>query len=442
MMPRPRWLVGLLLGTATAVHAQKATIEALTLEQCVALALERNPAIAIEQERLHVAEADHAVARSVLLPRLSGSASYNRLEPDRLSPAGLVLPGATSPQLFVEESFAGLRLRQVVIDGRSWPAARAAAKGIDAQRSNVAASRSETVFLVTLAYARLVEAQNLVGIAQEAHTRQTAFEKLTSDFYDAGKVARLDKLRAESQRLDAERALVAAVESESLAQQQLLRTLGVTEDRPVRATDELRRTLEPSPSEASVLSSAFAGNPHIERLAAQAHQADAAVWAARGEHLPELSLQATYGYRRRDIGGGAGEYTVGAFLEFPLFSGLATKAVVERANARRREIDAARRAFEDQLRVDVRQALTSWRIAAESARFAATSVEMNRESLAAATSLYQSGKATALDVLTAQSDLTRAQGLLVQAFGDYAIAQASVERVTGKMPSGQPEERR
>lgn len=134
------------------------------------------------------------------------------------------------------------------------------------------------------------------------------------------------------------------------------------------------------------------------------------------------------------MGGGADEYAAGVFLDVPLFSGLATSAAVRRAEARRRELEASRQALELQLRVDAREALTSWRVAVESARFASKALELNREALAAATSLYEAGKVTALDVLTAQAEFTRAEGTLVQAFGDYAIAQARVARVTGEAP--------
>lgn len=425
-------VLGLLLSLAGAPALAQEEVPALTLEQAVALALEHNPAITAERERLHQVEEDYVVARAALLPKLTGTASYNRLDPNRLNPAGFATTGATPPTLFVEEAFAGLRLRQLVIDGSSWLTLRAAGQGVDAQRSSVMASQAETVFAVSFAHTRLVEAQNMVTVAEEAVKRQAGFEALTEALYAAGKVSRLDRLKAEAQRMDAERAVVAAREAAALAQALLRRTLGVATELPVRATGDLRRPLTPSPPEAAVLASAVSRNPQLQRLAAQARQLDAAVWAARGQHFPELSLQGSYGYRLRDVGGGAGEYSAGVFLDVPLFSGLATSAAVRRAEARRRELEASRQGLENQLRVDAREALTSWRVAVESARFASKSHELNQEALAAATSLYEAGKVTALDVLTAQADLTRAESTLVQAFGDYAIAQARVARVTGE----------
>lgn len=416
---------------AVPAQAQGANVEALTLEQSIARALQSSPAIAIEAERVLGAEADYALARAALLPALSGNAYYNRLDPDRMSPVNLpAVPGGGEPELYVDEAYAGLRLRQTVLDASAWPALGAANDGIDAQRSSVAAAQAETVHAVTVAWTRLVETQSLIAVAKNSVSRQNAFAALTQALFDAGKISRLDLLKAESQRMDAERGLRAATEAEQLAQAQLRRAIGDATDRPVRADGALQRELEEPPAEATVIERAVANNPNLKRLAAQARQAEGAVWSARGAHLPEIAVQGSYGYRYRDVGGDAGEYAAGIVVEVPLFSGLATDAVVKRAESRQRELQAARRAFDEQLRLEIRQALTAWRTAVESARFASQLVEVSREAVTAAGALYESGKVTALEVLTAQADLTRAEAAHVQALGDCLKARAAVERIT------------
>lgn len=92
-------------------------------------------------------------------------------------------------------------------------------------------------------------------------------------YFKADKIPRLDNLKAESQRMDAERLLVAARENETLAQVLLRRTIGVALDRPVRAIDELQRTLQAPPLEADVLVSVMMNNPQLARLVTQERQA-------------------------------------------------------------------------------------------------------------------------------------------------------------------------
>lgn len=414
--------------------------EALTLAQCVAIALAHGPGLTVEQARQQQVDAEYDITRAGLLPKLSATASYNRLDPDRLNPAGIEgAAGAPTPTLFVDEGYAGLRLRQLVIDGSTWPALAAAGDSVEAQRMSVLASRADTVLAVTVAFTRLVEAGDLVAVAMSALNRQQAFETLTLAFFDAGKVSTLDKLKAESQRMEAERALHNAGGGQHLAQAILRRTMGVDVGRPIQPIPQVGGIIDLPPSEEATVATALADNPQVRRLAAQVRQAGNAVWAAWGEHLPELSMQATYGYRARDVGGEAGEYTVGALLEVPIFSGLATDAGVRRAEARKREASALRQLVENQVRVDVREVLTSWSVAAESRRVAQKSVEVNREALAAASSMYEFGKATALDVLTSQTDLSRAEASLVQASRDLAIARANLAHVTGSSLAAIPE---
>jgi outer membrane protein len=430
------WLLAL-CALPSATRADGEAVESLSLEQSVALALENNPAVVIERERVRAADAEYGLVRSALLPKISGSVFYNRLDPDRLNPVNVPsVPNADPPELFIEESYAGVRLRQLVLDGSSWLSLGAAGDAIDAQRSSVVASQAETRYAATVAWTRLLVAENLIGVAHEAVKRQLAFEALTDALFQAGKGSRLDKLKAESQRMDAERALLNAQQVELLAQAALRRVLGSDTARPVRAQGEMPGDIAPPPDEDDVVTRAVEHNPQLGRIEAQARQASTALWAAWGAYLPELSVQASYGYRARDVGGEAGEYAAGVFLEVPIFAGLATDSAIKRAESRRREIEASRGAYLQELRLQARAALTDWRIAAESARFAQKLVELNREAAIAASALYESGKATVLDVLTAQADLTRAEGAWVQALGDVATARASVERVTGEpLPS-------
>jgi outer membrane protein TolC len=49
-----------------------------------------------------------------------------------------------------------------------------------------------------------------------------------------------------------------------------------------------------------------------------------------------------------------------------------------------------------------------------------------------ATALYEAGMVPALDVLTAQAELTRAEAEHIQALGEVVVAKARVERLAGK----------
>jgi outer membrane protein TolC len=148
--------------------------------------------------------------------------------------------------------------------------------------------------------------------------------------------------------------------------------------------------------------------------------------------MPEISLQGNYGYRDRDVGGAGDEWLAGVFLEWPLFEGGITRAQVGKARARYREIEWSDRAVHDQVQVDLSQALGDLRTALASIRSSKRLVEAQDEAYKAVVEFYKRGKATYLEVLTADTDLTQAKAAYVLAVGDYQSASARLDRVTGK----------
>jgi outer membrane protein TolC len=400
--------------------------EQLTLDRAIALARERNPSLRIEAERIKEAEADYRAARASLFPHLSASGYQNRLDPGRLSPGGT---GVAVP-LFGRESFAGLSARQLLYDGSSRHRGDAAGAAVAAQQAAYLASLADTALQVSQAFFRVLEARALEQTADDALGRQRGFEALSRGLFDAGKVTQLDLLKARSDRLEAEAAVLRAKELEVVARALLGATIGL--DVPDFAVlGDLAAPSEPPPDEQMALATAATRNPDLERLARQVAQAELSLRAARGGRAPAIGVQGGYGYRERDLGGGADEWTAGVVVELPIFDGGAVGAGIAKAEsvlAQRREAERSARL---QIEAEVREGLSDWRRAIADAFAADERVTTGRESTRAAEALYRAGKATALDVLTAQADLTRAEGDQAQARAAYALARAQVGRLLG-----------
>jgi len=422
--------VALVLSVATARAAEPV---ALSLSEAIREALARNPMLAIETARTRESESDLEAARAPLLPRLSATAYDNRLNDDRLSPIGSSTP---TTSLYTRESFAGLTARQLLYDGgRSRGARDAAVIGLEGQRTGLMAVRDETILRVTQAFARALAAAELVRVAQGALARQQSFETMTADFFRAGKATRLDVLKAEAARLDAEKSLTAARESETVALAQFAQAMGFDSRAGIVPRGALTRDLAEPPPLDQTTDAVLAHNPDLQRAARQVEQARKNLDASRGVYRPELALQGSYGQRERDIGGSAPEWLVGVTANWTLYGGGALTAQVAGAQARLTQAQEAQRALELDIGTQVHDVLGAWRTALSDARAAARLVETDREALAAAEMLYRVGKATALDVLTAQADLARAEGAQVTALANHASAQARFARLTGAAPT-------
>jgi outer membrane protein TolC len=400
-------------------------VRMLTLDQCIALAFENNPGLQIEREKILELEDEYRIASSGLYPKVTASAFYTRLDRDRVG----VLPGMA----FSEETFGQVKLRQLLFDGRkTGHNSRAAAKAADAQRESTEATRLDTAYAVSQAYYRVLQARELFRVGERSKSQREAFFNLTRTFEKAGKATRLESLRAEAQLMDAERTMVQQREALRISELILKKTIGIGVEARIDIAGGLPESFTEPGDEEALLKETLNNNPDLKKSARLKEQARFSLDAASGSYLPEISLQGTYGYRERDAGGASDEWTAGVFLEWSLFEGGLTRAQVGKARSRFREVEWSGRATRDQVEVDFHQTAGDLRTALASIRSSRRLVEAQDEAYKAVLEFYQRGKATYIEVLSAETDLTQARAAYVSAVADYQSASARLDRVLGK----------
>jgi len=406
-----------------------AVVLILTLDQCIELAFEKNPGLQIELEKISELENDYRIAAAGLYPKVTASAYYSRLGGDRIS--------MQEAMQYSEESLGQVKVKQVLYDGgKTRYSGQAAAKAWDGQRESTEATRLDTVYAVSQAYYRVLEARELARVSERSRAQREAFFKLTSAFHKAGKATRLEFLKAEAQLLDGERSLVQAREALRISELILKKTIGVGVEAPITIADSLPQTFAEPENDEVLLALMFENNPDLKKSTQFKEQARLNVDSAAGSYLPEISFQGTYGYRERDTAGSGDEWMAGVFLEWSLFEGGVTRAQVGKARARFREIEWNDRAIRDQVQVDLRQTLADIRTALASIKSSKRLVEAQDEAYRASMEFYKRGKATYIEVLSSETDLTQAKAAYVRAVGDYQSASARLDRVTGRRDAG------
>ncbi len=416
---------GLLSPEKADITVAPVDVKILTLEQCIALAFEKNPGLRIEQEKIIELENDYSIASAGLYPKVTASGYYSRVNRDRV--------GIQPTMQYTEESLGQVKLKQLLYDGgKTRYNGRAASKAADAQRDSTEATRLDTAFVVSQAYYRVLEARELLRVGENSRSQRDAFFKLTDSYQKAGKATRIESLKAEAQLLDAERSLLQAREALRISELILKKTIGVGVDAQIGIADGLPETFAEPGSDELLLAQMFDNNPDLKKSAQFKEQARLSIDSATGSYLPEISLQGTYGYRERDVGGSGEEWMAGVFLEWSLFEGGITRAQVAKARARYREVEWNDKAIRDQVRVDLSQAIGDLRTVLASIRSSKRLVEAQDESYKATMEFYKRGKATYIEVLSAETDLTQAKAAYVRSVGDYQAASARLDRVTGK----------
>ncbi len=418
----------LVILVATGTAAPSKNYQSLTLEDCLALAREHNPVLGASREKIREMVADFDAARSKFFPRLTILSYYQRLEPNRLSPGG----AATNQTLFGQEGLLSLTGKQLVFDGlKTYHNTRAAALGKKAQQQEVARTADDVIYQVTEAFYRLMEAKEDLKVAAEALKERQEFLELTEAFFKAGKITRVDAFKARSQMLEAEQGQVEAANAVRLAKEILARTLGVEDRGPLDIRGRLPRDFMPASDFNSLWAKAEAANPEVKRLNLQLDQSQALVKAARGGFFPEVNLQGAVGMRGRDVGGRKEEYLAGVYLEYPFFEGGLTRAQVGKAASQYRQLLEKKREILDALRVDL---MSGWKTQEDGRKGVEASrqnVIASEEAYNSALALFRVGKATGLDVLTAEIELTRARLSLIRYQVAYEIGRAKVAQIIG-----------
>ena len=414
---------------ANAEVAQRIDYQALSLEDCLALARRYNPGVIGATERIQELMADYQAAKSKFFPRLVLVSYYERANPDRLSPQG----GLTTQPLFKEEALASVSGKQILYDGGKTSYNTLAAKiGAEAQGQELRQTTDEVAFTVTEAFYRLIEGKENLRVAREALQERRDFATLTEAFFKAGKVTQLDSLRARSQVSEAEQAKVEAENAVNLAGEILARSIGLKEEVPLDIIGRLPNEFTPALGINSLWQEALKTNPEIKKLDLEIRQSQTQIKAARGAYLPEVSLQGDLGVRHHDIAGTKGEWLGGVFIEFPFFEGGLTRAQVAKASSQYLQSVEKKRDRLDSLKVDL---TTAWRDEENARQGVITTrqtVTTNEEAYASAQALYRNGKAIGLDVLQTQVDLTGSRFNSIRYAVAYEIARAHIRQIIGR----------
>jgi outer membrane protein len=425
------FLVGVIVLWMGQTDAAEKDYQALSLEDCLALARQYNPVLAGSREKIQELVADYHAARSKFFPRLVLTSFYNRQPPNRFSSGG-----STPFELFKREGYTGVLGKQLVFDGlKTYYNSQAAKTGTQAQKQEVQRTADEVAFTVTQAFYQLIEAKENLKVAQEALQQRQEFGKLTGAFYQAGKVTNLDYVRAKSQVSEAEQAVVEAQNAVRLAKEILARTLGLKEQVQVDIKGRLPQEFVAAGDMNSLWQEVLKTNPEIKKLDFDIAQSQTLIKAARGSYYPEVSLQAGSDVRHRDLGGTKPEWIGGVLMEYPFFEGGLTRAQVAKAFSQTQQLLEKKRDRLNGIKVDL---TTAWKDQENARQGVATTrqtVTTNEEAYASAQALYRYGKAIGLDVLQGQVDLTGSRFQLIRYAVAYEIGKARIKQIIGSNQS-------
>lgn len=408
---------------------------ALTLDCCVAMALEANSGVLEAGANVALRGAESGQARSRRLPQVKAEAAYNYIDNLESGIGAGVLAGLIDTSAFTPDkatTTTRLTITQVLFAGGQIQAAVKASRYLAASEAwRRDAVRAEVAFQARQAYHDALLARSATAVAEEALEAFGRHVHDTEILESEGALTSFEVMRAKSELAARRSDQVAARAAVQLADLNVRRILALPEDQPLAYDAKIPWTpIEGAAGE--LTAEAREHRPELRALRDALAAAEQQERAVKGKYLPQAAATATW---VNVDGGGKStpdgwQFNVGA--QWDIYRGGQRK--YERAAARARSEDLRYQLadLERLVAVEVEGAFVRMREAEAAIRAGNESVALAEESVRLAMIRYREGIGTQTEIIDAELARTRAKTALVQAVRDYFVADASVRRAAGR----------
>ena len=303
---------------------------------------------------------------------------------------------------------------------------------IRANESNYRLQQQVVAFNASQAYdVLLLSLQRRIDLT-EALTLSQDFLKRTQARFDAGTAARVDVIKSRVEVAAAQNELITNEREIANAQTALNRAIGRVAFAPIAPTDSLDLPAA-LPDSLTAEQLALDARPELAMLASERRGAQAATALAREFWLPDI----TFGVSRDYLQPNAAVFSTGVALPLPFLFWQHTKGEIAASSHRERELDATDRDLRAQVLQDVRSVYANASTAIRQAQFLREDlIPAAREAYRVASTSYQLGGASALEVIDARRALLDAERQLAEALANANTARADLDRALGRSPLG------
>lgn len=429
---------------APSARAQDGTSKRFTFAQAIETALDNG---------LDIRAADQAISASASRVSGAGEQRYPRLRaegnvlywnkplvvslapsmPGMLPGPGLVVRDQTTAQVSVSlvQPISGLFvLNRLVALERN---------GFEAARADKARAALDTAQRTSEAYLRLLQAKAQLAIAEQSVRQVEAQLERSRILEKGGLLGSVDVLRLTSARDSARQSMLRARTNVEVAEAALVLALNLASGTKVEVVDDFPDP-PPAPTfgEANAKMMASAQRPEILAARERVAQAQAGSSVAKAQLLPNINGIVTYQHVE-----GQGPFQpknawfAGAMLSWDIWDWGKNWNGVKEAQAKANQAAIGARSLQDQILFDVERRVREARTAFETIAVAKSALQAAEEAYRIQSVRYAQGGATTTDLLDAETDVSRARSGYSATRYEYFLAQASLARAVGRLPSAQ-----
>jgi outer membrane protein len=417
----------------------------LTLDEAIALALERNPVVRSSAAGEDASAARLRQARAGYLPRVDFVEGWQRgdnpvyvfsslLSQRRFTAADFALDALNHPDP-LSNFRAAIMIEQPVFDGlRTHNAMKAAALDSELSRLDSRAAAAELRLAVVTAFGNTLAAGAARAYAAAAVAAAEADVRRATDRRDAGLETEASVLAFQVQLSNAQSRLVKASADETVARAALNAAMGAPLD-DARALAPLAPRAAVAIDAAALETEALAARPEIVQAGLRTDRAAAGAATARAGFLPQVFVQGAAEANGGSFGDRESSWIAALQVRWNVFAGGADRARMDEAAAGIRRAEAERERLRDAVRLEVRTAVARYQSAIAHEATTRHMVGQARESQRIIRDRYEAGLAPAIEVLRAAELLAESEAASVAAANDVHITAAALDRAVGRQGS-------
>lgn len=410
---------------------------ALTLGEALEKGLRLN--LTLQQETLEREIAAGKIQASMenVLPNLSASGGYTRLDDDLSSTDE---NGVRTQGRFVDQYDAGLRVTQPLFNGHIMAAVRAARLYREWAEASIRNVEDTVHYNVVEAYYNAVLSGHLLEVqvaALDTAERQLSEENARRR---QGMASNYDVLRATVEVSNFKAQVLQAQNDKDRAYTLLFRLIGASPESEVTLTDALPLVNE-TIHFGSALQTALSRRADLAVAEYAVRMQREAVRNAAGNYFPEISLFAAQNWGNPDPHDSSSddwgdEWSAGVQFSWSIFDGLGRKGTLRQERATLQQQELALQDAEENVVSVIRQLVLSLKTAAEFAESQSKNLETAKEALRLVEVGLREGQNTQVEVMDARQALTTASANYYQSIFDHAMVRLQLQKAMGLFADG------
>jgi len=424
-------LVLMLLAAAGAARAQ----DKLTFKQCIDLALQNSQALQIADESITGAGLKVNESKSQALPQVGIGGSYTRMT--LVQEFQITFYGQTYSAKFGVPNnydFRATAAEQLFTWGRISKSIELSKVGVDLAKDGLDMTKQMVSYQVAPIFYGIIFVREAIKVLDD---NISLFQKrldIMTQRYKAGLVSSFDTSTLEVQ--------ISTLQAQRLDFENTIRKLNIAFNtlaaRPADAILDPQGQVDDAPlpvDKDALLSAAQAQRVEFEQLTHQTQITQLGIDIARAANKPSLILGLNYDFRNGylpNINQITGNFMASLTLNFPVFDGFRTNALVAEGESGLRTLDLQRKSLLRSVDQEIETSLSDLRNIEERIVIEKLKIKQAEDALRIAEDRYQKGYLSATDYVESQNNVNTAKLNHLQLLYNHVLGRYNLDRAIGK----------